>query len=509
MRKPECAAAVLLLGVVLGIHGQTVPPESGPPVPRAVQLPLSGQTGQAGGVQTVQNPLPSGLESVNTITSTVQVQGAYQGSVPSMSSPGPTFPLSLDDAVRRGLEYNLGAISNQNTVRQNEGYRLVERSELLPQISADVLVVEQQVNLAALGFQGNIPGIPAVVGPFHYVDLRAGLTQNVFSLTRTRNFRSASQQLAAARLSAEDSRDLVTLAVTGGYLELIAAASRVDAARAQVATAQTSFNLARDRLAAGVVPRIDYTRSQVELQTQQQRLTSLENNLAKYRIYFARLIGLPAAQQYTLSDALPFAPMKNLTLDQALLRAYSHRADLKAAGALVRSAEYARQAAVAEHYPWVELTGDYGVLGSSPANSHGTFSVAGAVRFPIFEGGRIRGDVMQADAALKQRQAEYQDLRGRIDAEIRTAFLDLVTAANQVAVSDSNRGLAAQTLKYAQDRFAAGVTDTLEVVQAEETVAAAEQDYISSVYSHNLAKATLARAMGQAGLNIKQFLTQP
>ena len=120
----------------------------------------------------------------------------------------------------------------------------------------------------------------------------------------------------------------------------------------------------------------------------------------------------------------------------------------------------------------------------------------------------IRGDVEQADAALAQRRAEYQDLRGRIDADIRTAFLDLTTAANQVAVAESNRKLAAETLGYAQDRFAAGVTDTLEVVQAQETVAAAEQDYISSLYAHNLAKATLARAMGQAGPDIRQFLAQ-
>jgi outer membrane protein TolC len=301
----------------------------------------------------------------------------------------------------------------------------------------------------------------------------------------------------------------VTLAVTGGYLDLIAAAARVDAARAEVATAQASFRQAEDRLAAGVVPRIDVTRSQVELQTEQQRLTSLENNLAKLRIYFARLIGLPPAQDYSITDTLPFVPLKSLALDQALLRAYAYRSDLKSAAAQVRAAEFARKAAVAEHYPRVEFQADYGVIGPSPGNSHGTFAVTGAVRVPIFEGGRIRGDVEQADAALSQRRSEYEDLRGRIDAEVRTAYLDMTTAANQVAVAESNRRLAAQTLTYARDRFAAGVTNTLEVVQAQESVAEAEQDYISSVYSHNLAKATLARAMGQAGPDIRQFLEHP
>jgi outer membrane protein TolC len=508
MRKLGCAAAVLWMGGAGGVYGQTVPPESGPTGARAVQLPLSGRTGQAGSVQTVQNPLPSGLQSVNTITSTVQVQGAYQGSVPSAAAPGLPLSLSLDAAVKRGLEYNLGAVSNRNSVLQSRGYQRVEHAALLPHVSADLLVTEEQLNLAALGFSGNIPGIPSVVGPFHYFDLRAGVSQSVFSLTELRNDHSSSQQLEAARLSALDARDLVTLAVAGGYLDLIAAAARVDTARAQVATAEATFRQARDQLAAGVVPRIDLTRSQVELQTQQQRLTSLANNLAKLRIYFARLIGLPPAQDYSITDTLPYAPLKSLTLDQALLRAYAYRSDLKAAAAQARAAEFARQAAVAEHYPRVEFGADYGVIGPSPGNSHGTFTVTGAVRVPIFEGGRIRGDIEQADAALAQRRAEYQDLHGRIEAEVRTAFLDLTTAADQVAVAESNRKLAAETLKYAQDRFAAGVTDTLEVVQAEESVAAAEQDYISSVYSHNLAKATLARAMGQAGPDIKQFLEQ-
>ncbi len=507
MRRLAVAAAMLWTGSFAGVYGQTVPPESGPPGTRAVQLPLSGRTGQPGGVQTVQNPLPGGLQSVNTITSTVQVQGAYQGSVPSASAPGPAISLSLDEAVRRGLEYNLGAVSNRNAVSQTRGYQRVERSELLPHLSADLLAAEQQTNLAALGFSG-FPGIPTVVGPFHYFDLRAGVAQSVFNLTNLRNYRSSSEQLRATQLSTADARDLVTLAVAGGYLEIIAAAARVEATRAQVATAQASFRQAQDRLSAGVVPRIDFTRSQVELQTEQQRLTSLENNFAKLKIYFARLIGLPAAQDYTLSDTLPYVPLKALTLDQALARAYANRSDLKAAEAQVRAAEFARRAAQAERYPRVAVAADYGVIGPSPGNSHGTFGVTAAVLVPIFSGGRIRGDIEQADAALAQRRAEYQDLRGKIDADIRTAFLDLTTAANQVALAESNRRLAAETLGYAQDRFAAGVTDTLEVVQAQETVAAAEQDYISSLYAHNLAKTTLARAMGQAGPNISQFLAQ-
>ncbi len=242
------------------------------------------------------------------------------------------------------------------------------------------------------------------------------------------------------------------------------------------------------------------------MQTQQQRLSSIENDLAKQKIQFGRLIGLPPGQQFNLTNVLPFAPLEGLTLDDALHRAYSTRADLKAAESQIKAAEIAKTAARAEHMPTISVAADYGVIGSDPTNSHGTFSVTGSVRMPVWSGRRTAGDVEQADAALEQRKSEYQDLRGQIDAQVRTAFLDLNSAADQVRVAESNRTLAADTLTQARDRFAAGVADSLEVVQAQESVAAAEQDFISSVFSHNLAKADLARAMGQADQNIKQFL---
>jgi outer membrane protein TolC len=493
-----------------GLRAQFGAPAGGSGM-RAAQLPLSGLTGQQGSVATVQSTLPGGAQSVNTITSSVQVQGAYQGSVPSAAAPGATLPLSLAEAIRRGLEYNLGTVSYQNGIRQARAQRVLELASLLPNINGNLLLTEQQNNLAAFGFNFRLPGfsIPTIVGPFHYFDLRARVTQTVADVTSLRNYRASAQTLRATELAAQDARDLVVLAVTGAYLSIVSAAARIDSARAQVTTAQAAYQQAVDRHDAGVAARIDVTRSQVELQTQQQRLTSQETDFAKQKILLERVIGLPPGQDFTLTEALPFAPLAGLTLEQARLRADATRADLKAAQAQVQAADLVRKAAVAERYPSVELEGDYGVIGTSPQNSHGTFSVTGTLRFPIWQGGRVRGDLEQADAALRQRHAEYEDLRGRVDAEVREAFLDLTAAATQVNVAQSNRELAQETLTQARDRFAAGVADTIEVIQAQESVAAAEQDYIGSLYAHNLAKASLARAMGQAEQGIQQLLGRP
>jgi outer membrane protein TolC len=218
---------------------------------------------------------------------------------------------------------------------------------------------------------------------------------------------------------------------------------------------------------------------------------------------------LPPGQEFTLRDALPFAPVAELTLEQALERASTNRPDLKAAQAQVQAAQLQKKAAEAEHYPSADVSVDYGVIGTSPVSSHGTFNLTGTVHFPIWLGGRVRGDVEQADAALRQRRAEYEDLRARVDADVRQAFLDLTAAASQVTVAQSNRELARDTLTQARDRFAAGVADTIEVIQAQESVVTSDQDYISSLYAHNLAKASLARAMGQAEQGIQSLLGRP
>jgi outer membrane protein TolC len=381
-------------------------------------------------------------------------------------------------------------------------------ANLLPNVSTSLLADEQQTNLAVYGFKFSLPGfsLPGVVGPYHYFDLRGRVTQTIANLTELLNYRAAEQAVKATGLSAQDARDVVVLAVTAGYLSVISSAASVESIRAQVAAAQTTYRQATDRHDAGLSARIDVTRSQVELQTQQQRLTAQETDLAKRRIQLGRAIGLPPGQEFALTDTIPYAPLADLTLEQALARAAANRSDLKAAQAQVQAAELARKAAAAERYPSAEFSGDYGVIGPSPQNSHGTFAVSATLRVPVWQGGRVRGDIEQADAALQQRRLEYQDLQARVDADIRQAFLDLGAAASQIAVAESSRSLAQDTLSQARDRFAAGVADTIEVVQAQEVVASAEQDYINSLLAHNLAKASLARAMGQADQGVQQLL---
>ncbi len=165
------------------------------------------------------------------------------------------------------------------------------------------------------------------------------------------------------------------------------------------------------------------------------------------------------------------------------------------------------KAARAERIPNLAVTADFGAAGLRPnASSSGVYTVAGTMTIPLYEGGRIHGDIEQATAALRQRTAEFDDLRGQIDQDVRQAFIDLDAAADQVGVAGSSVGLAHDTLSQSRDRFAAGVADTVELVQAEQAVVQADEDLISAEFEHNLAKVSLARAVGNAEQTLPMLL---
>lgn len=479
----------------------------------ANQLPFSGRTAQSGSVNATQSPVPGTTTSVNTLNTSVQVSGTFAGSANSTGKLPFSGRLSLREAIQRGLDYNLGSVGMAQALRQSRGQMRVVRSSLLPNLSATLSETEQQTNLAIAGirFESRIPGlsVPTIVGPFNYFDLRARLTQTVADLTAWRNYRAAEEITRANSLVLKDARELVVLAVGGAYLQVIAAKARVDSARAQLDTATALFQQTSQQRSVGVVAQTDLNRSRIQMLTQQERLETLGNDLSKQKINLARLSGLPANEQYEISDDVPFSPAPAIDLDEALQQAYSQRQDLKAAEAQIRAATLTRSAAKAERLPSISLTADYGANGLRPYQSHGTFNLTGTLTVPIWRGGRTEGNIEQADAALAQRVAEVEDLRTKIESDVRNAYLDLRAAGNQVNVASENLKATRETLDLTRQRFQAGVSDNLEVVQAQESVASAELDYINSVFAHNVAKLSLARAMGAGADNLPQFLKLP
>ena len=428
---------------------------------------------------------------------TLPAQGRFSGSVASGTATAERLPLSLADAIARGMKTNLGALLANQDVLSAQGARGEALSRLLPNLSAGVTEISQQINLAAFGF-GHFPGVAEIVGPFGLTDLRATVSQPILNFKSIYNTRAASIDQKAATLSAQDARDVVALAVTGLYLQTGAAASRIDTGRAQVKAAQAVHDQAVDFQKNGVVPAIEALRAQVELQTQQQRLISYQNDLEKLKLRLARAIGLPDGQAFDLTDMIAYSAPPSLKAEDAIARAYTSRMDYLSAAARLQAAELSRKAVDAQKLPTADFNANYGDIGPAPDHSHGTYSAAVSVSVPLFQGGRVKSEVIQADAELERLKAQLAELKGRIAFEIRTAYLDLASAGEQTRVATSTVQLAQQQLTQSQDRFAAGVTDNLEVVQAQEAVATANETYISSLYAYNAAKATLARSIGNA-----------
>lgn len=477
----------------------------------AVTLPLSGRGGNSGSVTSSETAIPGTTSSVNALNTTISVQGPYTGS----RAGGPPFSgkLSLHEAIQRALEYNLGGVGMSTAVMQARGQARVSRSALLPNLNGALREAVQQTDLRAEGLRISLPvkgfAFPTIVGPFNYFDLRATLTQSVADMTAIGNYRAAREIVKADEQSMQDARDLIVLAAGGAYLEAIAARARVQSAKAQLVTATALLKQTQERHQSGLVAQIDVSTSLVQQQTQKQRMATLENDFAKQKINLARIAGIPPNEHYELTDDIGFSPAPAATIEEALAKAFATRSDLKAAEAQLRAAESARNAARAERLPSLALSADYGAIGVNPSQSHGTFTVVGTLRIPIWQGGHTEGDIQQSDAVLMQRRAELEDTKGKIESDVRNAFLDLEAASSQVELSRANQKLARDTLGLTQQKYDAGISDSVEVVQAQESVASSDLDYITALFAHNLAKLSLARALGHANENLPDYLNVP
>jgi outer membrane protein TolC len=478
------------------------------PVPAQLGSPQNGapaaQSSSSGGSSESYNGGSSQSSMGQTGESTSQ--SPFYGSVPEGKASPYVLSLSIKDAMERGLRNNLGALLQNDNTLQARGEKWKELSALLPNVSAAISESVAQIDLAAEGFRFAIPGIPNVIGPIGIFQANTYFSQSVFDIHAIDRNRGASANERAAQFNYKDAREIVVLAVGNAYLQTLSGAARVETTQAQVQTAQALYTKSVDQQNAGVIPAIDSLRARVELQNEQQQLIVARNNYAKQKLTLARVIGLPPGQEFILTDKVPYAPLAQITIEEALRRAYASRSDYQAAIQKVRGAEYFRDAATAEHYPSLNLAGNYGDAGIRPGSSHGEFQVGATLDIPIFAGGRSRADALEAEATLKQSQQQLENLRAQIDYDVRTSLLDLAAAADQVEVARSSVDLSNQTLNQARDRFAAGVADNLEVIQAQEAVTATSESYISSLYAHNVAKISLARAIGFAEEGVKEYL---
>jgi outer membrane protein TolC len=312
------------------------------------------------------------------------------------------------------------------------------------------------------------------------------------------NYLAARHNFAAAELTAEDARQLVVLAVGNAYLLAVADESQVASVEAQLATSKVSLDQAAANHQAGTAPLLDELRARVDYQSQEQQLIVAQTALEKDKLALARTIGLPLAQSFTLADQVPFAAFDQLDVEAAIHQAHLNRKDLAAVVEQAIAAREQRKAATADRLPTVKFAGDYGDIGVNVKTSHGTGNATGTLSVPLFDEFALRGEAQVAQAKLDTARDQLSDKNAQVDADVRDALLDIASTEKQVQVTRSSVQMAAEALSDAQQRYANGVSDNLAVSQAEQSVAQANDQYVTSLYRHNVAKLSLARALGAA-----------
>jgi outer membrane protein TolC len=430
----------------------------------------------------------------------------FAGGVPDGEPTAQTLQLTVGDVIHRALEHNLGVLLSEEDVSHAGGARWIALSQMLPNVTGRVAESRQRINLEAFGFSPSAFGLSRAVGPFNNFDARVYLSQSLFDLRAMNETRAENHNVEAARHSYKSARDLVVLVAANAYLEALAADARARSARASLQTSEALYQQAQDLKQSGIVAGIDVVRAEVRLNGDRQRVTVSQNDFEKSRLQLARVIGLPVGQSFALSAELPNVPVPDITLDQALAQAYRDRPDYLAAQERVRAAEATRAAAASEMLPSLRVNADYGALGLTASDPVATYNLTGAVSVPIFQGGRTQGRIAQAESDLRQRRAESEDMRSQIYYDVRSAFLDLQATSEQFQVSTRSRELANEELMQARDRFAAGIANNIEVVQAQQSVTTADEQYIDALLGFDVAKAVLARSLGDAEAAVERIL---
>jgi outer membrane protein TolC len=440
----------------------------------------------------------------------------YNGSVTNTKASADAMPLSLDDAIRRGLEFNLAVVDEQQNLRSVQGQRLQSFQGILPTVTGEGETGYQQISLVALGF--NPAKVAALLPPgvtispiatAAFTDAQANLRLPIFNLPAIENYRAAKEQTTSAEYRVRSVRGLVVLSVGTTYLQALAQATRVDNAVALLAMDREILRRAREAHLAGTAANLDELRARVAYQQQEQTVVAAGNAQEKAKIALARQIGIPADQKLQLTDTVPYAELTLLSLDEARQRAYRDRQDYQALQHAARAAVLRRSAAKAERLPTLNGGGNYGVTGETTGLYHGTFIALARLNFPIFREAGLRGDFDVADAQVKNQEAQLADLHSKIDAQLRDSFLDIRAAEELVTVSRSNVGLATETLDDATMRFKAGVDDTLPVVQAQAQLVDAQNRLVQSLLQLNTAKLGLARNLGILEYEYSAYLHGP
>jgi outer membrane protein TolC len=410
-------------------------------------------------------------------------------------NPAP-LRLTLKDAVQLALKQNPRVILANLDVAQSNQDRALARSALLPQVEGHANETVTRLNLeSAIGLK--FPGLPQHVGPYGYEQFGAEFNAPIFDLTLWRRYRASKTGIDVSRAQEITVREDSVLLVVSQYLGSQRAAADVDAAKSRVDLAQAIYNQAADLQKNGVGTGIDTLRSNVQLQNEKQRLIVAQTQLETSLYGLARLLNLDSRQRVELADTVGFYETPAVNADETLDRALQTRPELKRVHFEEQRAQLELEAAGDVRLPRVSASGFWAQQGLNSSNVIPVYTYSANIDVPLFTGGRIQADRTKAELRIRQLKQQEQDIHNQVVLDVQTSIAQVASARNEVDVARLGLDLARQEVEQSRDRFQAGVTNSVEVVQSQDLLARASDNQIAALYRYNQARADLAHSVGQ------------
>jgi outer membrane protein len=422
-------------------------------------------------------------------------EGAKRSLLPGTAPTG-VLRLTLNQAVSLALKQNPTAQIAIITAAESVQDKNVARAALLPQASLDVSDTAERVNVEAF-FGKKFPGIPQHAGPFQVFSAGPGFSAPVFDLTLFRRYQAARDTANANAADSLSTREQVILLVVSQYIGTLRAVANVQASESRVELAQALYDQAADLQKEGVGTGIDTLRANVELQNEKQRLLEAEDDRDTSLFGLSRLLNLDPRQAIELADSLSFFDTPQPEVETSIEAALGERQEWKALQAQLKAAGEEKQASQASRLPTLDFKGNWAYLGSSSTTGIPTYNYEAAVSVPLFTGGRIHAEVVKDELEIKKLEQQEDDLRNSIALDVKTALINLDSARNQVQVANLGVQLSKEEVDQARDRFKAGVANNIEVIQAQDSLARANDNQIAALYRFNQARADYARSTGQ------------
>lgn len=416
------------------------------------------------------------------------------------STDAPPRQLSL----RRAVEIALSPDGNAEVQLAKESQVVAReqkneaRAALLPTVNGSLREQRQVANVAAMGIQVQVEGIPVVLGsePFSTFDARVSAEQTLFDWSAVRRTQAAQAAVRASGAVLQDTQQATAARVAALYFAALRAEARVQAALSDVDLAEALGKLAADRAETGRGLAIEVTRAGAQTAHARQRLLTAQNDSFRAKLQLCHELGLPPGEPIVLTDQLALNSVDLPSVAEALESALRTRSDLRTQQERGHQADLLHGEARAASLPSIYGYADYGPLGLTPANAIETYTVGLGLKIPVFDGGRREARRAETLSLARQERIREKDLHGQIEIEVREALEGLQIAAAQAAAAEQGVALAGEEVSQARRRNEQGLATSLDIIAAQNRLELAQDERIAALYAHNLARLELARAQG-------------